>query len=46
MLTFVTVEVGEILQKLVLVAHQNLNNWLGFVWVGNKHLRMESLCLV
>lgn len=39
--TFVTVEVSEVLEQLVSVAHQDLNYRPGFVWVGYKHLRQH-----
>jgi len=53
--TFVTMEVGKILQQLVSVAHQDLNYGPGLVWVGYKHLHhhmplfarsSEYVCLV
>lgn len=36
--TFVTVEVSEVLEQLVSVAHQDLNYGPGLVWVGDKYL--------
>ncbi len=39
--TFVTMEVSEVLEQLVSVAHQDLNYGPGLVWVGYKHLQQH-----
>ena len=39
MLTLVTVEISQILEKLVSVAHQNLDYGPSLVRIGNKHLQ-------
>ena len=39
MLTLVTVEIGQVLEELVSVAHQDLNYCTSLVGVCNKHLQ-------
>ena len=38
-LTLVTVEISQILEELVSVAHQNVNDGASLVGVGDKHLQ-------
>ena len=42
-LTLVTVEIGQILEELVSVAHQDLHYGTSLVGVGNKHLHVTYL---
>lgn len=42
-LTLVTVEVSQILKKLVSVAYQNINDWTSLVGVCNKHLQASNI---
>ena len=41
--TFITMEVSEVLQQLVPVAHQYLDNGPSLIGIGNKHLHNRTV---